>query len=40
MSLKSKQPGSNVIGAFSQGLAEAPELGDEFSPNSKYHLPA
>jgi hypothetical protein len=40
MALKTKQPGSNIIGAFSLGLAEAPDLGEEFLPNSGYHLPA
>jgi hypothetical protein len=40
MALQPKQPGSNIIGAFSLGLAEAPDLGEEFLPNSSYHLPA
>jgi hypothetical protein len=40
MALMTKQPGSNVIGAFSLGLADAPDLGNEFLPNSGYHLPA
>src|ERR1700680_1080603 len=30
---------SNIKKAFSQGLTEAPPLGDEFQPNDNYHLP-
>ncbi|HEV3330522.1 MAG TPA: hypothetical protein VG096_06050 [Bryobacteraceae bacterium] len=40
MALKLKQPGPNIIGAFSQGLTESPDLGESFVPNSAYHLPS
>ena len=40
MALKTKPPASNVIGAFSKGLAESPDLNHDYAPNSGYHLPA
>ncbi len=40
MALQMKQPGTNIIGAFTRGLADAPHLGEEFLPQSGYHIPA
>ena len=40
MALQMKRAGTNIIGAFAQGLADAPHLGMEFLPQSGYHLPA
>jgi hypothetical protein len=40
MPLKPKQPGTNITGAFQLGIADAPDLGEEFSPNSSYHMPS
>jgi hypothetical protein len=39
MALKCKPPGSNIVGAFSLGLNETPDLDEEFIGNSSYHLP-
>lgn len=39
MALNLKPAGSNITGAFSLGLNEAPDLGEEFVGNSGYHLP-
>ncbi len=40
MALKLKPPGTNILGAFSSGLKDGPDLGEEYVPNSGYHLPA
>jgi hypothetical protein len=40
MSLKLRPPGTNILGAFSFGLKDGPDLGDEYAPNSSYHLPS
>lgn len=40
MPLKPKAPGTNILGAFSSGLNEGADLGEEFTPNSSYHLPS
>ena len=40
MAFRLRKVGSNVTGAFSTGLAEGPDLGEEYLPNSSYHLPA
>jgi hypothetical protein len=40
MPLKPKPPGTNITGAFSAGIAQTPELGEEFLPKNSYHLPA
>lgn len=40
MALKPKPVESNIAGAFASALAEGPDLGDEYLPNSSYHLPA
>jgi hypothetical protein len=39
MALKLRPPGTNILGAFSFGLKDGPDLGDEYAPNSSYHLP-
>jgi hypothetical protein len=41
MALKLKPPGTNILGAFSSGLKDGPDLGEEFAASSSYyHLPA
>jgi len=40
MALKLKPPSTNVIGSFSSGLKDGPDLGQEFAPHSEHHLPA
>jgi hypothetical protein len=39
MSLKLRPPATKILGAFSFGLKDGPDLGAEYTPDS-YHLPA